>query len=225
MDVSAIYNSYSQPLPGINKTDTREKPAVNMKSSSGNNDSPTGLPASDNKAIATSPPQPKPDNTNAEAASDNEISHKEKRAIEDLKKTDRAVRAHESAHQSAGGGLVGSASYSYVVAPDGQRYAVGGEVQIDIAEVPDNPEATIRKMQQVRRAALAPADPSAQDRSVATAASAIESKATAQLFQQSSSLSPAKKNKFVNAYISPSPQTTLKGHSVNVLVGNVASGK
>ncbi len=59
-------------------------------------------------------------------------------------------------------------------------YAVGGEVKIDTTPEKD-PEATIRKMQQVRKAALAPTQPSAQDRSVAAQASQIEAEARAEL--------------------------------------------
>ncbi len=105
----------------------------------------------------------------------------EKRKTEELKKIDSKVRAHESAHLAAGAGIVrGGASFTYTMGPDGKMYATGGEVSIDISEIPDNPEATIRKMQQVKRAALAPDDPSPQDRSIAAKAASIESKARAE---------------------------------------------
>lgn len=91
--------------------------------------------------------------------------------ISELKQTDKKVRAHEAAHIAAGGQYVsGGASYEYQTGPDGKRYAVGGEVQIDTSEVPNDPEATIAKMEVVRRAALAPSNPSSQDRAVAAAA-------------------------------------------------------
>ena len=54
--------------------------------------------------------------------------------------------------------------------PDGNRYAIGGEVSIDVAPVDGDPEATIAKMEIVKAAALAPAEPSAQDRKVAAIA-------------------------------------------------------
>jgi hypothetical protein len=54
---------------------------------------------------------------------------------------------------------------------------VGGEVGIDTSRVPDDPEATIRKAQVVRRAALAPAEPSPRDRQVAAEATRMESQA------------------------------------------------
>ena len=111
-----------------------------------------------------------------------ELSEAEKKQVEKLKKMDREVKAHESAHKAAGGSLVsGGASYTYVTGPDGRKYANSGEVQIDISYDLDNPQKTIEKMRHVRRAALAPSDPSAQDRSVAAKSSQIEAKARAEL--------------------------------------------
>ena len=57
------------------------------------------------------------------------------------------------------------------------RYAVAGEVPINISAVPGNPQATLRNAEQVQRAALAPADPSPVDRRVASSAQALASKA------------------------------------------------
>jgi hypothetical protein len=111
-----------------------------------------------------------------------EYTPDELRIISDLQARDRDVRAHEQAHISAGGAYIrGGASYQYERGPDNQRYAVGGEVNIDSSPVRDNPEATIAKMQVVRSAALAPADPSAQDRAVAAAASRAEAVAHVEL--------------------------------------------
>lgn len=110
------------------------------------------------------------------------LSREEELQVKELKNRDREVRAHEAAHMSAGGGVVkGGASFTYQTGPDGRRYAVGGEVGIDASSVKGNPEATIRKMQRVRAAALAPATPSGQDRAVAAAASAKEAAARMQL--------------------------------------------
>ncbi|BES70695.1 hypothetical protein RE428_17130 [Marinobacter nanhaiticus D15-8W] len=90
--------------------------------------------------------------------------------LKELKARDREVRAHEAAHQSVGGQHAGAVSYTYSRGPDGVQYAVGGEVSIDVAPVPNNPQATIDKMRVVRAAALAPAEPSSQDRQVAAQA-------------------------------------------------------
>jgi hypothetical protein len=78
----------------------------------------------------------------------------------------------KQAHVSVGGQYAGSPQYEYERGPDGRQYAVGGEVSIDISEA-STPEETIRKAQQVKAAALAPAEPSAQDLRVATEATQI----------------------------------------------------
>lgn len=109
------------------------------------------------------------------------LSEAEINQLDELQARDREVRSHEQAHKTVGGQHAGAISYDYERGPDGRSYAVGGEVQIDISEVPDDPEATIRKMQQVRRAALAPAEPSSQDRAVAAEASEIEQRARTDL--------------------------------------------
>ncbi len=120
--------------------------------------------------------------TNNRAAIVAELDPAEKRVLDKLKSRDREVRAHEQAHLSAAGNLAtSSASFTYQRGPDGQRYAVGGEVGIDSARVTGDPAATIQRAQQIRRAALAPATPSAQDRSVAVNASATALKAQAEL--------------------------------------------
>lgn len=108
----------------------------------------------------------KPKNDRAKSESDQQQSE-----IAELKARDREVRAHEAAHLAASGGYArGGANFTYVRGPDGVLYATGGEVQIDTSPVSGDPEATIRKAETIRRAALAPANPSDQDRRVAAMA-------------------------------------------------------
>lgn len=105
-----------------------------------------------------------------------ELSREERAVVDKLKSRDSAVRAHEMAHVAAAGGLAGAPSYSYQTGPDGQRYAIGGSVSIDTS--PERkPQDTIAKAQRIRSAALAPADPSAADRAVASRATRMESQA------------------------------------------------
>jgi hypothetical protein len=103
--------------------------------------------------------------------------------IQALKARDQEVRRHEQAHAAAGGVYAGSPSYEYTTGPDGARYATGGEVSIDTAPVPGDPQATLEKAQAVRRAALAPAEPSEQDRRVAAEASQMAAQARVELLQ------------------------------------------
>jgi hypothetical protein len=112
------------------------------------------------------------------------LTEDEQKEVQDLKQRDREVKAHEMAHAAAGGQYAGGASYEYQTGPDGKRYAVGGEVSIDTSPIKGDPEATIRKMQTVRKAALAPAQPSAQDRAVAAKAAQEENKARRQVRKQ-----------------------------------------
>ncbi|UZE97092.1 putative metalloprotease CJM1_0395 family protein [Alkalimarinus alittae] len=108
----------------------------------------------------------------------------ERAVVGELAARDREVRTHEQQHQSVGGQHAGAASFSYQTGPDGVQYAVGGEVSIDISAVPNNPQATIEKMRTVKNAALAPAEPSAQDRSVASAANRMILQTQAELAAQ-----------------------------------------
>ena len=104
--------------------------------------------------------------------------------LAELVSRDREVRTHEQAHAAVGGSYAGAPTYTFKSGPDGKRYAIGGEVGIDTSPVPNDPEATLRKMEVVIRAALAPAEPSAQDRSVAARATAQAAQARVELAQQ-----------------------------------------
>jgi hypothetical protein len=105
--------------------------------------------------------------------------------VRSLSQRDREVQAHENAHSAVGGQYAGSANYTYQRGPDGVNYAVGGEVPIDVGAIPGNPQATLEKMQLVQRAALAPAEPSSQDRKVAALAAQQANQARAEIVSES----------------------------------------
>ena len=109
------------------------------------------------------------------------LDEAELKQLTELKARDREVRAHEAAHQAVGGQYAGSISYVYERGPDGAQYAVGGEVSISTSPVRGDPQATIDKMRVVRAAALAPAEPSPQDRAVAAEAMQLMLQAQAEL--------------------------------------------
>ncbi len=116
------------------------------------------------------------------------LSPQDKAEIQALKQRDRHVRAHEAAHLAAAGSYARSgATYTYQIGPDGRAYAIGGEVTLDTSTVPNDPQATIAKMEVIEEAALAPSDPSAQDRLVASEAMQAIDDAELQLARQSSS--------------------------------------
>ncbi len=130
--------------------------------------------------------QDRPASSDAKADGANQkASAAEQWEVQELQETDRRVRAHERAHMAAGGNLVsGGATYQFKTGPDGQRYAVGGEVDLDTSPVKGDPAATKRKAERIRRAALAPADPSPQDRYVAAQAEAMASRASQEQVQE-----------------------------------------
>ena len=112
------------------------------------------------------------------------LSQEDLKLIADLQKRDAEVRTHEQAHLSAASQYAsGGASFTYTTGPNGKRYASGGEVPIDTGKE-NTPEATIQKMRTIRRAALAPANPSSTDRSVAAQASSKETQAMKELQEQ-----------------------------------------
>jgi hypothetical protein len=115
-----------------------------------------------------------------------------RRALESLRQRDQEVRLHEQAHLLAAGPYAkGAPSYTYQTGPDGQRYAVGGEVPIDLSAVSGDPQATLQKALTVRRAALAPTDPSETDQAVAAQATALAAQAQQELREAQSRLTTA----------------------------------
>ncbi|MEM1273011.1 MAG: putative metalloprotease CJM1_0395 family protein [Pseudomonadota bacterium] len=110
-----------------------------------------------------------------------ELSAEKQAVVDALVARDREVRNHEEAHARVGGAYAGEPSYTFQQGPDGKQYAVGGAVAIDVSPIEGDPEATISKMEVVKAAALAPAEPSGQDRRVAAVAEANRQQAIADL--------------------------------------------
>lgn len=109
------------------------------------------------------------------------LSEDEQKVLRELRKRHDEVVAHENAHLAAAGALAkGGAKYQYQTGPDGRQYAIGGSVQIDTSPG-GTPEETITKAAQIVRAAMAPAEPSGQDRAVAAAAQQMAVQARAEL--------------------------------------------
>jgi hypothetical protein len=126
--------------------------------------------------VADAEPEPAKENPRENA--------KEDQAITELERRDREVRAHEQAHAAAAGDLGSAPTFTYQVGPDGRLYAVGGEVRIDTTPVTGDPAATLRKAQQIERAAFAPGDPSPEDLHAAVMAAAMAARARRELARQ-----------------------------------------
>ncbi|MGM0370501.1 MAG: putative metalloprotease CJM1_0395 family protein, partial [Bacillota bacterium] len=122
-----------------------------------------------------------------------EVDWKEQQQTQKLRQRDNEVRQHELAHKTTGGKYAGNISYTYQQGPEGNRYAVGGEVGMDISPEAGDPEKTIEKAETVRKAALAPAQPSGQDLKIAAKAAKMKMQASAELKQEDSD--PNKSNK------------------------------
>jgi hypothetical protein len=113
-----------------------------------------------------------------------ELSDSALAEISRLKARDTQVHQHEQAHLSAAAGLdVSNATFTYQRGPNGVSYAVAGEVKIDTSPG-RTPEETLARAEMIRDAALAPADPSSTDRSVAAKAQNMAMQARVELMQQ-----------------------------------------
>ena len=136
---------------------------------------------------------------------------------------------------AAGGGLTGGASYTYEIGPDGQRYAVGGEVSIDTSPVPNDAQATLAKANRIQAAALAPAQPSNQDRAVASAAAAMAAEARAAIMSErlngdedsdrSSNNSPEETSHDASNSSSPTELSSKEANSENTPLAESSSAK
>ncbi|MEO1938757.1 MAG: putative metalloprotease CJM1_0395 family protein [Sulfurimonas sp.] len=122
-----------------------------------------------------------------------ELSEDEKRLVKELQARDSEVKAHEAAHQAAGGGNTGPASFSYQQGPDGKMYAIGGEVSISI-KGGATPQEQIANARAIITAAMAPANPSSQDFAVANSAKMMEMKAQQKLAKEQQQKNLAKES-------------------------------
>lgn len=151
--------------------------------------------------------------------SNNELTEDEKREVEQLKKRDIEVRAHEEAHKSAAGNLAkGAPHYKFELGPDGKRYAVSGSIQIETSEG-STPDETILKAERIKKAALAPVHPSSQDRKIAAQAQKMASEARAEKLSktESNEKEEVKNKKILNDYQNHSSNTQVNS-SINAKI-------
>ena len=133
------------------------------------------------------------------SAQGGQLTTAEDAEVRKLKARDREVHQHEQAHLAAAGGLATSgASYSYEKGPDGVNYAEGGEVSIDTS-AGNTPQETLQRAERVRAAAMAPADPSAQDQAVAAQAGQMAQQASGEIARQR--MAPTKSSRDVGSQV------------------------
>lgn len=147
----------------------------------------------------------------------------EKQILAELSSRDSEVKAHEQAHSTVGGHLAQSPKFTYEQGSDGRRYAVDGEVQIDISAVPGDPLATVNKMKQVYAAAMAPTNPSMADIRVASEALKKLNEAKAELVElrQEKAFTPSEMAPLIGAdnaikgVVFPEPHRPIVSGEVN----------
>ncbi len=179
MGLSAISSVYAnQPYAGsVGQRRAQETGTSADPLQPGTNQAPPS-PAQEPAPDATSRTEKKASNSKTD------LTPEQVAQLTKLRARDREVRQHEAAHLAASGGLaVSGASFSYQRGPDGVNYAVGGEVQIDTSSG-RTPQESVERARTIQAAALAPAQPSGQDRAVAAAAQKMELQARAELAQQ-----------------------------------------
>lgn len=154
-------------------TDSVSLSAEGLEKSRQSQESQSTPPADEEQTTPANETQGKQSSSNSSLA----LTPEEQQVVQQLKQRDMEVKNHEMAHLAVAGQYArGGASYTYQQGPDGRRYAIGGEVPIDLS-AERTPEETIAKMRTIKRAAMAPADPSSADRSVAATATALENSA------------------------------------------------
>lgn len=170
---------------------------TSVKNNSAKNSTETTLPTSETVTAASEQSrrngQTSSQGDDASSEEEKKKAQQEEKVVQDLKKRDAEVRTHEQAHKTAGGQYAGSPAFEMTKGPDGQSYATGGHVNIDVSAIPDDPQATLNKMMQIKSAALAPAEPSAQDLKVAAKADMVAAAARSELSQSATDSSETTK--------------------------------
>ncbi len=160
--------SYLQAISGLKSNTAVGTPSLPNQSTALADDK---MPAFQQSLLSNTPHQ-------FTASTSRDLSVKQQTEVMQLRQLDRSVREHEHAHMRSAGNLaVGGPSFDFKMGPDGRKYAVGGEVNIDSSISFDNPEEAIEKARRVQGSATAPADPSPKDIRVASHARLMETKA------------------------------------------------
>jgi SprA-related family len=116
------------------------------------------------------------------------LSDAEQAELNSLKARDNKLRQHEQAHVAASAGLnVSKAAFTYQRGPDGVQYAVAGDVRID-ASPGNNAKDSLARGELIVDVALAPADPTPGDRSVAAVGRNMAQQASAELARDAEKL-------------------------------------
>ena len=207
---------------------------TSVKNNSAKNSTETTLPTSETVTAASEQSrrngQTSSQGDDASSEEEKKKAQQEEKVVQDLKKRDAEVRTHEQAHKTAGGQYAGSPAFEMTKGPDGQSYATGGHVNIDVSAMPGDPQATLNKMMQSKSAALAPAEPSAQDLKVAAKADMVAAAARSELSQSATDSSETTKtaaNTMQNSATSDEPFVSqqMRQRGVIILARYQSSGR
>lgn len=145
-----------------------------------------------------------------------ELTINEKLEVRELKQQERSVREHERAHLRVARDLaVGGPGFQFKRGPDGQKYAVHGEVDIDASSVSGDTRSSIDKYLKVQNAALAPSTPSSQDLRAATQARIMEAKAYRKLSREQANEDQLKADQRQPGEIPPPPGFNMYQTNMN----------
>ncbi|HEY5607172.1 MAG TPA: putative metalloprotease CJM1_0395 family protein [Alphaproteobacteria bacterium] len=96
-----------------------------------------------------------------------ELTRRERALLDHLRSRHREVQEHEMEHYETGRPHTGAPEYWCVTGPDEKMYAVGGITPFDVTPIRGDIPATLRKYRTLKRAALAPHQPSDVDEMLA----------------------------------------------------------
>lgn len=149
------------------------------------------------------------------AGTNQELTPQEQQQLAELKQTDAQVKAHEHAHKSTAAGLTTSGpNYEYETGPDGKKYAVAGDVNVSYQKSSD-PEVNLKNAQQLKAAALAPADPSSQDRKVAMQADREIAQARQEIMEEQNQTEEEEETSATSAAGSMTPASETESDTQN----------
>lgn len=177
---------------------------------------PTSAQPSQQPDKASGPAQPdKPADNGLTQQQAHQETQAEQEMVRKLEARDREVRTHEQAHVAAASQYVsGPVKYDFQRGPDGQNYAIGGHVNLDISPIPGDPEATQEKARVLLRAALAPTEPSGADQQIAARARQMMMQAQIEAAQERQTEARAG---------SPDPAGRAEGENSTAATGNTAA--
>jgi hypothetical protein len=125
----------------------------------------------------------------------------EQKIIDRLKNRDREVRVHEMSHGTNPELIkIGSAQFDYTIGPDGKAYATGGKVTLSTGSA-RTPEDALAKAGALKKASMAPGEPSSQDFQALNAAVSMELEAENQIYSNNNRISNQSRSLLKGTYL------------------------